>query len=73
MSFAERQALARLVLDEVVLEGHEVHIYFKLPLPKRPADDPDNGGGNVKRKVSRRFSLRSCRSKPRSLVLGRQV
>jgi site-specific DNA recombinase len=62
MSFAERQALARLVLDEVVLEGHEVQIYFKLPLPKRPADDTDNGGGNVKRRVSRRFSLRSCRN-----------
>ncbi|MGA2264379.1 MAG: recombinase family protein, partial [Acidobacteriota bacterium] len=62
MSFAERQALARVVLDEVVLDGHDVHIYFKLPLPKRPADDSNNSVGNLKRKVSRRFSLRSCRS-----------
>ena len=62
MSFAERQGLARMVLDEVVLDGHEVHIYFKLPLPKRTVPDSNNGSGDAKRKVSRRFSLRSCRS-----------
>jgi hypothetical protein len=50
-----------VVLDEAVLDGHEVHSYFKLPLPKRTADDSNNGGRNLKRKVSRRFSLRSCR------------
>jgi site-specific DNA recombinase len=62
MSFAERQALARMVLDEVVLDGHEVHIYFKLPLPKRMTADSNDDSGDTKRKVSRRFSLRSCRS-----------
>jgi len=57
MSFGERQALARMVLDEVVLDGHEVHIYFKLPLPKRTTDDSNNRSGDAKRKARFRCGI----------------
>jgi site-specific DNA recombinase len=38
MSFPERQKLMRAVLHEVVLDGDQVHLYFKIPLP------PPKGG-----------------------------
>ncbi|MBN1421916.1 MAG: hypothetical protein JXP34_24300 [Planctomycetes bacterium] len=37
MDFQERQALIRTVLEEVVLDGREVHLHFKIPLlPEAP-------------------------------------
>ena len=59
MDFPQRQALVRTVLEEVVLCGDTVKLYFKIPLPRPPistteADGPTGNGG-----VSSRLDLRS--------------
>jgi len=56
LSFEQRQKLARSLLEEVVLEDSDVHLYFKIPLPKPPFDP--SGKGPTSR-VSRGFGLRS--------------
>ena len=59
MSFHERQALARSVLDEVVLEGEQVRLHFKIPLPPPTGGPPGDKGAPRKRPVSSQFALRS--------------
>ena len=62
MSFQERQALARTVLEEVVVDGREVHLYFRIPLVKRPEKPAQDTENRRETKVSRGFDLRSCRA-----------
>ena len=59
MSFSERQALVRTVLEEVVLCGDTVKLYFKIPLPKASPPEPPTGGSPGNGGVSSRFDLRS--------------
>lgn len=56
LGFEQRQKLARLLLEEIVLDDSDVHIYFKIPLPKPPFDPSGRGPTS---KVSRGFGLRS--------------
>ena len=59
MSFPEQQALARTVLEEVVLCGDTVKLYFKIPLPKPRPSDPSTGGSTGNGGLSNQFDLRS--------------
>ena len=67
MSFSERQALVRTVIEEVVLCGDAVKIYFKIPLPKPDPSAPGTDGSLENRGdgrvdtgcLSSRFDLRS--------------
>ena len=67
MRFSERQALVRTVIEQVVLSGNIVHIYFKIPLPKPSPSGPEIDGvpgtGALERphagRLSSRFDLRS--------------
>ena len=67
MNFWERQALVRTVIEQVVLCGDAVKIYFKIPLPKpdpsapgTDGSDEDRGDGKVDiGRLSSRFDLRS--------------
>jgi hypothetical protein len=61
MSFQERQALARTVLEEVLVDGHEVHLHFRIPLVKRPEEPTQETENRPERNVSRGFDLRSRR------------
>ena len=60
MPFHERQALARSVLDEVVLNGKDITLHFKIPLP-RPGPGPagDTAEKSAGPAVSSEFLLRS--------------
>jgi site-specific DNA recombinase len=57
MNFQERQALVRAVLEEVVLCGDTVKLYFKIPLPK-PAPGGTAGNGGVSSKSDLRSRAR---------------
>ena len=71
MSFEQRQALVRAVLEEVVLCGDTVKLYFKIPLPKPPPPArPPGGGSRRKPQVSSEFALRSRGSTGRRFVAG---
>jgi site-specific DNA recombinase len=67
MSFQQRQALVRTVVEEVVICGDTVKLYFKIPLPTRcpPDSSPSgstgnhNGAGPATEGVSSGFNLRS--------------
>jgi site-specific DNA recombinase len=67
MSFPERQALVRAIIEEVVLCGDTVKLYFKIPLPKADPPNPapggstgNRGGGQARNGgLSSRFDLRS--------------
>ena len=61
MNFHERQLLARTVLEEAVLDGSHVHLYFKIPLPICPKDPPETSELQSGRFVSSQFDLRSRR------------
>jgi site-specific DNA recombinase len=52
MSFPERQALVRAVLEEVVVCGDTVKLYLKIPLPKPPPAAPHSGESTEKDTVS---------------------
>ena len=77
MNFWERQALVRTVIEEVVLCGNEVKIYFKIPLPKPDPSTPgvdgalgNRGDGSAGvRRLSNRFDLRSRAGSRRRIVL----
>lgn len=43
MGFHERQALVRTVLEEVVLDGQEIHLHFKIPLLPEATDISPEG------------------------------
>jgi site-specific DNA recombinase len=59
MTFAERQALVREVIEEAVLERGELHLHFKVPLPT-PPEDPDGAPpSGAPEEVSTGFCLRS--------------
>lgn len=72
MSFSERQALVRTVIEEVVLCGDAVKIYFKIPLPKPDPSAPGTDGSFENRGdgrvdagcLSSRFDLRSRADSP---------
>ena len=67
MSFEERQKLIRAVVEEVVICGNIVKIYFKIPLPPSSPNNPSptsptaNRGNGVSGRVgmSRGLNLRS--------------
>ncbi|MCP3995807.1 MAG: recombinase family protein [bacterium] len=59
MDFHEQQALVRTVLEEVVLCGDTIKLYFKIPLPRPPASSPESDGPAGNRAVSSGFDLRS--------------
>ena len=61
MDFHERQTLVRTVLEEVVLCGDTIKLYFKIPLPRPPVSGPESDGPAGNRAVSSRFDLRSRR------------
>ncbi len=64
MTFYERQALIRSVVEEVVINDNKVKLYLKIPLPK-PKPDPGGSSKSVTDpSLSTRFDLRS-RSGPR--------
>jgi hypothetical protein len=58
MTFHERQALARELLEEVVIRDNVVKLYFKIPLP---ASEPSSGQKKLEKKsrVSSELILRS--------------
>ena len=57
MSFHERQALVRKVLEEVVLDRGHIRLYFKIPLPCGDKNPPcPNGESNVARRGTRSHS-----------------
>jgi site-specific DNA recombinase len=58
MSFEQRQALVREVLEEVALDGDQVHLYFKIPLPRSPKERGDTAPPG---RVSTEFCLHSDR------------
>lgn len=59
MSFHERQALARTLLDEVVLDGRDVTLHFKIPLPKPGPKAPVTENVAAGKALSNEFILRS--------------
>lgn len=66
MTFSERQALVRTVIEEVELCGDTVKIYLKIPLPKASPPPPSTDGSTGNRGTARRkgglssgFDLRS--------------
>jgi len=63
MNFPERQALVRAVLEEVVVCGDTVKIYFKIPLPKPPPATPPSGESTEKDAGSSKSHLRSRSNK----------
>ena len=70
LSFHERQALVRSVLEEVVIRDNVVKLYFKIPLPK---PDPDPSGEPKPRTecpVSSQCDLRSRAGAQRPALIG---
>ena len=57
LSFEQRQKLARSLVEEVVLDDSDAHIYFKIPLPKPPFHPSGKGPAS---RVSRGLGLRSA-------------
>ena len=59
MTFYERQALIRSVVEEVVINDNKVKLYLKIPLPK-PKPDPGGSSKSVTDpSLSTQFDLRS--------------
>ena len=73
MSFHERQVLVRTVIQEVVVLGDTVQIYFKIPLPKAASSNPPPIGRAEHGGVSSRFHLRSRAGGRRRVREGRRV
>jgi site-specific DNA recombinase len=59
MTFHQKQDLVRKVLEEVVISGHIVKLYFKIPLPRPEEDPPDPPDRAPSRRVSTKLILRS--------------
>ncbi|MBI2839331.1 MAG: recombinase family protein [Acidobacteria bacterium] len=71
MNFHERQLLTRTVLEEAVLDGSHVHLYFKIPLPRSPKDPPETSEAHHGKNVSSQFDLRSRRDE--SVNVGMKI
>ena len=59
LTFHERQQLARTLLQEVVIHGNVVKLYFKIPLPKTQTNNPGPVGTLPGPRVSSQLSLRT--------------
>ena len=59
MTFHERQQLVRTVLQEVVINGNTVKLFFKIPLPKKKVTDQSGNDSPNCNTVSSQFGLRS--------------
>ena len=59
MTFHERQALVRAVIEEVVIHDHVVKLYFKIPLPPPDPAPPATPTPTPARHLSSEFHLRS--------------
>ena len=70
MTFHERQALARTLLDEVVLDGKDIILHFKIPLPRPGQAGEPAERLPIGRAVSNEFVLRSRSDHRRGLHPG---
>jgi hypothetical protein len=59
MTFHEKQQLVRTVLQEVVINGNTVRLFFKIPLPKKKVTDQSGDDSPNRKTVSSQFGLRS--------------
>ena len=59
MTFHEKQALVRTVIEEVVIHDNVVKLYFKIPLPKPAPDSPPGAKPPSYPSLSSELNLRS--------------
>jgi site-specific DNA recombinase len=65
MSFQEKQALARTVLSDVIINGDTVKLLFKIPLPRVKKTSLSEASRRPSGALSKELDLRSHRGHPR--------